>query len=387
MSILKSSWLWISAAVLGTLALIRTIVKSLLFKQIRISRTHSAALFDLIQQHAKTMVLHEEITKAKIPIQYDALCWMGSSSIVPFRFTISERILRTGNASTDSVATISMLRWKIAALLEKIKENVHQDDAAYVYILDTWDAVRLGKLSETDNQNEPYYWTKQMDAFRDDIVSVKEGTRKRASALLYGPPGNGKSYFVRYLAVTYRMPIYLIVLLPGHDNQDIIKMFRFLEGPAIVLFEDLDCYFNRREPIHPKAAHSFDALLNVLDGTYADLDNIVTVVTCNDLSKVDAALQHRPGRLRHVIELGYPSDEIQQQLLVDFPSAAEQIKRLPQCSLDEILSVRDAAQRGAGVDMVDALLQRRRDAYTSTLAPKIQPDEKPSEETTRWLRA
>ena len=147
---------------------------------------------------------------------------------------------------------------------------------------------------------------------------------------------------MRYFACKYKLPIYLVSFSPTMDNHEVIKMFSYLEGPALVLMEDFDGYFKGRECQLQEPRFTFDAVLNVLDGTYASMEGIVLIMTCNNLDDVDPALKNRPGRLRYVIEIPNPSRSIRRKIFAGCMDAAPDNNRY---SLDQLLFLRDDTLR------------------------------------------
>jgi hypothetical protein len=178
--------------------------------------------------------------------------------------------------------------------------------------------------------------------------------------LLYGPPGTGKTALARAFAEDLNMPIY-VFNLAEMSNLELIKAWTDMQVnvPCIALIEDIDNVFHGRENVARKNAVmpflfsrkkddegdagrapftplTFDCLLNCLDGV-GRADGIFTIVTTNDISKVDPALGQprrlpdgtaefistRPGRIDKAVELSYmePADKklMAQRILSDYP--------------------------------------------------------------------
>ncbi len=159
--------------------------------------------------------------------------------------------------------------------------------------------------------------------------------------LLYGPPGTGKTALARAFAEDLNMPIY-VYNLAELSNHELMKAWTDMQVnvPCIALIEDIDNVFHGRENVARKNAMmpflfapqqkegednqdrgrltplTFDCLLNCLDGVER-ADGVFTIITTNDIAKVDPALGQprklpdgsvefistRPGRIDKAVEL------------------------------------------------------------------------------------
>ena len=180
-------------------------------------------------------------------------------------------------------------------------------------------------------------WRNHRQWYMDKSIPWKRGW------LLYGPPGTGKTALARAFAEDLNMPIY-VFNLAEMSNHDLIRAWSEMQVnvPCIALIEDIDNVFHGRENLARKngmmpfmfprakneekdeAVHrpftplTFDCLLNCLDGVER-ADGIFTIITTNDISKVDPALGQprklpdgsvefistRPGRIDKAVELTY----------------------------------------------------------------------------------
>lgn len=188
-------------------------------------------------------------------------------------------------------------------------------------------------------------WRKSKEWYLDKGIPWKRGM------LLYGPPGTGKTALARAFAEDLNMPIY-VYNLAEMTNHELMKAWTEMQTnvPCIALIEDIDNVFHGREnvvrrpgmfplvlpekkdgeagddkgrgPLGPPL--TFDCLLNCLDGVER-ADGIFTVISTNDISKIDPALGQprklpdgttefistRPGRIDKAVELTYmePADK------------------------------------------------------------------------------
>ena len=186
-----------------------------------------------------------------------------------------------------------------------------------------------------DNIKSIELWLKYKDWYKEKGIPWKTGW------LLHGQGGTGKSSTALGLAQKYDLPIF-VYRLGLLSSQEFTKNWREMQSsvPCIALIEDFDNVFNKRENISgyknyitgfgtarimpnknnnsPQAVGdddfgvetelTFDTLLNTLDGVER-YEGTMVIITTNDLSKVDAALYARPGRIDKVIELDCISKE------------------------------------------------------------------------------
>lgn len=186
--------------------------------------------------------------------------------------------------------------------------------------------------------------------------------------LLYGPPGTGKTALARAFAEDLNLPIY-VYNLAELSNHELMKAWTDMQVnvPCVALIEDIDNVFHGRENVARKNSMmpflfggpsrdendkggdrtrftplTFDCLLNCLDGVERS-DGVFTIITTNDISKVDPALGQprklpdgrvefistRPGRIDKAVELSYmePADKklMARRILAEYP---EQVRAM-----------------------------------------------------------
>ncbi len=189
---------------------------------------------------------------------------------------------------------------------------------------------------------------------------LEKGIPWKRGWLLYGPPGTGKTALARAFAEDLNMPIY-VFNLAEMSNFELIKTWGDMQVnvPCIALIEDIDNVFHGRENVARKGGAfpfalarkkkedkdsevpyttplTFDCLLNCLDGVER-ADGIFTIITTNDVGKVDPALGQprrlpdgsvefistRPGRIDKAVELTYmePEDKkrMAERILGEYP--------------------------------------------------------------------
>jgi SpoVK/Ycf46/Vps4 family AAA+-type ATPase len=201
-------------------------------------------------------------------------------------------------------------------------------------------------------------WRRSRQWYYDRSIPWKRGW------LLYGPPGTGKTALARAFAEDLNLPI-TVFNLAELSNRQLARSWAAMQAtvPAIALFEDIDNVFHGRENVARKSAAvmplvmsapangdgrkagktkntepvTFDCLLNCLDGVER-ADGIFTIITTNDIAKIDPALGQprtlpdgsvefistRPGRVDKAVELGYLESadkrRLADRILGDFPA-------------------------------------------------------------------
>ncbi len=162
----------------------------------------------------------------------------------------------------------------------------------------------------------------------DDVKDFKEaqpwyqerGIPYRRGYLLYGSPGNGKSSLVTALASELGMGICSLSLSSaGLNDQGLISLFSEIPPGCLVLIEDIDCAFDKREQ---EDYITFSGLLNALDGIVATEGRIVFMTT-NYRDKLDEALI-RPGRCDVEVKFNNATETQGERLFAKFfPESSE----------------------------------------------------------------
>lgn len=134
------------------------------------------------------------------------------------------------------------------------------------------------------------------------------GIPYRRGYLLHGPPGSGKSSFIRALAGELDYNIAMLNLSErGLTDDRLNHLLTIIPRRTLVLLEDADAAFgNRRtqtdEDGYRGANVTFSGLLNALDGV-ASAEERIVFLTTNHVDRLDSALV-RPGRVDMAVRLG-----------------------------------------------------------------------------------
>ena len=134
------------------------------------------------------------------------------------------------------------------------------------------------------------------------------GVPYRRGYLLHGPPGSGKSSFIRALAGELDYNIAMLNLSErGLTDDRLNHLLTIIPRRTLVLLEDADAAFGTRrtqtdDDGYRGANVTFSGLLNALDGVASSEERIVFLTT-NYVDRLDSALV-RPGRVDMAVRLG-----------------------------------------------------------------------------------
>jgi hypothetical protein len=201
-------------------------------------------------------------------------------------------------------------------------------------------------------------WVKSKEWYFKKNIPWKRGW------LLYGPPGTGKTALARAFAEDLDLPLYNFSLAEL-SNIQFIKAWQSMQlnVPCIALIEDIDNVFNQRKNIHQNSLAyrgllqnseskdgsdhiqiplTFDTLINCIDGI-DKTDGVFTIITTNDLSKIDPSIgipklhengkqefiSSRPGRIDEAIELTYMTKknklELARKIVGEFKEVMDEV--------------------------------------------------------------
>jgi hypothetical protein len=306
----------IAASLVGLWAFIKYII----MVEIRVDENTYKTLYDYFKNERQFVLTEEFSSESRYPLQYSALCL--SKSVAWFYISHTERLLQAGWKSQDHVTIIvcSRINYKKLKnfLKNELKEATLQTHGVPVRLLMPYEIDRIGSLKQKMSQPiaDPECWKD----FDDEIAEVLEGKRTKTGALLYGPPGNGKTSFIKYLATKYHLPIMIFTLNPEWTNQDLLLLFAGIPPNCIVLMEDFDNYYDKRKCLMGGEdtkciKFTFDVILNALDGVYNSYDKVVFIMTVNDIEKVDEALKNRPSRFKFVRHFDNPDVQTKCKLI------------------------------------------------------------------------
>lgn len=246
------------------------------------------------------------------------------------------------DVSLDSI-TLSTFRsnsWILDEIMEDVrllfKEQPVLNDRTRIYFASDgyWAECGTGKrkrplssviLNETilsKINGDVHEFLETSDWYQDRGIPYRRGY------LLYGPPGCGKSSFVKAVAGEIDHNICILSLSSKNLNDDTLNnLMNSTPEHCIILLEDIDAAFpNRKDADNDddddkdkKKQKSIETsengsgkvtlrgLLNALDGV-ASTEGRIIFLTTNYIDRLDSAMT-RPGRVDLKVQIDYPDDD------------------------------------------------------------------------------
>lgn len=262
----------------------------------------------------------------------------GHSSIV-YSATVEDPVLSAETYDKDSFRHLSVsLRGENIDTLTKFCKHAEEmmfelkDDCINAYVWKAnnsyWD--RRGIVFQRD-MGSVVVDPKEKQRLLADITSFeahetrewykKHGIPYKRGYLFHGPPGTGKTSMIRALATLLKRSIHTMTLVQqGLTDMSLSQALQDVEGPAIVVFEDVDALFNTQRDKLDHFALTFAGLLNAIDGVTTSL-GLILIFTTNFPEKLDKALV-RKGRIDHKMHFTRFGIELCRQMFSEFyPSA------------------------------------------------------------------
>ncbi len=131
--------------------------------------------------------------------------------------------------------------------------------------------------------------------FKKESWYNKIGIPYRRGYLLHGLPGTGKTSLIKGIAGTFDLPIYILNISNDLNEGYFQKLITTIPEKSILLIEDIDAVFEKRNKSDSKQQVSFKTLLNAIDGIISPYGTLLFMTT-NHRNKLDSALI-RPGRI------------------------------------------------------------------------------------------
>ncbi len=141
------------------------------------------------------------------------------------------------------------------------------------------------------------------------------GIPYKRTYLFSGPPGSGKTSFVKAICNELDYNLSILSLNKKFDDGAFMWAMSSIKEKSILLVEDIDCLFNKREKGTSEIPISFSNFLNVLDGVLYK-HGCIMFLTTNHIEKLDHALL-RIGRVDYILEFDLPKKAEIKKLFFD----------------------------------------------------------------------
>ena len=193
-------------------------------------------------------------------------------------------------------------------------ENNEQDDTKlHVYVMSKYgEWMRYNKIPSR-TLDTIYFDEKLKVKLRTDITDFlkkeKEydefGIPYKKNYLLTGIPGSGKTSMIKAMCREIGYSLCIFSINHDVDNNTALAAFRDIPPKSVLLFEDIDCLFEKRASTNDnKSSFTFSHLLNLLDGVFFR-KGLISFITTNHPENLDHALL-RQGRTDMIIHMNYP---------------------------------------------------------------------------------
>lgn len=195
--------------------------------------------------------------------------------------------------------------------------------------------------------------------------------------LLYGPPGVGKTFFVRQIAKTWSLRMInvkgpeLLAKYIGQSEENVRNLFQKARAakPCILFFDEFDSLAPRRGSdstgVTDRVVNQF---LTQLDGV-EELQGVIVVAATSRPELIDPAII-RPGRIDRHIEVTLPSKQARQKILKALSSSLHLEKDVDFKIFAEKLN------NFTGADIMSFLTTANMDAVQEYLEKEEEEDEK-----------
>ena len=194
-----------------------------------------------------------------------------------------------------------------------LENNERDDTKLHVYVMSKYgEWMRYNKIPSR-TLDTVYFDEKLKQKIRVDIMDFlkkeKEydefGIPYKKNYLLTGIPGSGKTSIIKALCKEIGYNLCIFSINHDTDNNTALAAFRDIPPKSVLLFEDIDCIFEKRTGTQEnKSTFTFSNLLNLLDGVFYR-KGLISFITTNHPESLDHALL-RQGRTDMIIHMNYP---------------------------------------------------------------------------------
>ena len=153
----------------------------------------------------------------------------------------------------------------------------------------------------------------------------------KRGVLFTGPPGNGKTHFIRALISELDIPCFYVKSFETRDQLDntgIQKVYSTIRAtsPCILVLEDLDSLITEKNRTY---------FLNELDG-FEENHGVITVATTNHPERLDPAILERPSRFDQKWHFGLPATKQRIEYIESWNKVLPETSRMDDKQLNKI---------------------------------------------------
>ena len=213
--------------------------------------------------------------------------------------------------------------------------------------------------------------------FKENLawLSDPRGAPGLKAAVLWGPPGTGKSMLCQAISGEAGCPCIIVAasqfqsMWSGESERMVRQTFAALQDQdaAVMVIDELDALAWRRDQTHPWMAQDqssiMGSLLAAVDGLRKGPGRVLVLCTTNQLDRVEPALL-RSGRLGETIQVGLPGIEERRAILGGLMD-----KDLGDHALSELVSLTTGLSPADLLQLVETA--RKRAAPSSRLSMEI----------------
>lgn len=242
----------------------------------------------------------------------DGNLWLTTYSNLCYRTADIEYVYPVANAIRSGALSNGM------AAFEKPTVEIITINAMGLDVRDV--EIRNSKM---DDEGMALHYGEDFPEFNKTLLD-EMGEQNKGVVLLHGPPGNGKTYYIRHLVSALRTKGKRVIIVPKHVlaemespqfNDFMIDEFSEDNAKAVFVIEDAESVLRARDSMGDGRA-VVSTILNLSDGILNDVFKVQLICTFNtELQNIDGALL-RDGRLLAKREF-LPLDKERAQALID----------------------------------------------------------------------
>jgi hypothetical protein len=204
----------------------------------------------------------------------------------------------------DGIARVSIASANISSIqnfLEFTKKLLYKKKENKIGIINAADSGRLSirkiSIDPVEIDIELNYGKEFVNVNKSILKKLEE--KRTGLFLLHSTPGNGKSYYIKYLAQTVKDKLFIFIptsMIDSIVQPSLISLL--LDYPnSVLIIEDAEQAIMSRDE-NPANASLVSNILNISDGILGSMLNVALILTFNtERTNIDKALL-RKGRLQ-----------------------------------------------------------------------------------------